>query len=131
MRRTGKAGLAKFVMGEREYLVAVRSVGGALSLITLHYNDEILAGLESPSAKEDLEPGEMSLLEKSVSGMVVEFKPDRYDDERRSRIHALLKMREKEHAVVQSPVVEEEEEGEGPADLVSMLKQSMERMKKR
>ena len=37
MNRTNKAGLAKFVLGEREYLVAVKSTGRALSLITLHY----------------------------------------------------------------------------------------------
>ena len=42
MRRTNKAGLAKFVLGEREYLVAVKSTEGALSLITLHYSEEIL-----------------------------------------------------------------------------------------
>ena len=34
MQRTNKAGLAKFVLGEREYLVAVKSTGRALSLIT-------------------------------------------------------------------------------------------------
>ena len=37
MRRTNKAGLAKFVLHEREYLVAVKSTEGALALITLHY----------------------------------------------------------------------------------------------
>ncbi len=42
MRRTNKAGLAKFVLGEREYLVAVKSTEGALALITLHYREEIL-----------------------------------------------------------------------------------------
>src|SRR5512133_350726 len=42
MRRTHKSGLAKFVLGEREYFVALQSTGGALSLIVLHYSDEIL-----------------------------------------------------------------------------------------
>ena len=42
MRRTNKAGLAKFVLHEREYLVAVKSTEGALVLITLHYREEIL-----------------------------------------------------------------------------------------
>ena len=43
MRRTNKAGLAKFVMGEREYLVAHQKYRrSALSLITLHYSEEIL-----------------------------------------------------------------------------------------
>src|SRR5512135_2862238 len=42
MRRTHKAGLAKFVLAEREYLVAVASRDGALVMTTLHYSDEIL-----------------------------------------------------------------------------------------
>ena len=42
MRRTNKAGLAKFVLREREYLVAIKSVQEALVLITLHYHEEIL-----------------------------------------------------------------------------------------
>ena len=42
MSRTNKAGLAKFVLHEREYLVAVKSTEGALALITLHYREEIL-----------------------------------------------------------------------------------------
>ena len=42
MRRTNKAGLAKFVLGEREYLIALKSKEGALTLIILHYSDEIL-----------------------------------------------------------------------------------------
>ena len=51
MRRTEKAGLAKFVLGEREYLVALKSTQGALSLITLHYSEEILPD-------EEIAPGE-------------------------------------------------------------------------
>src|SRR5512139_2950075 len=42
MRRTNKAGLARFVLHEREYLVAVKSTEGVLALITLHYPEEIL-----------------------------------------------------------------------------------------
>ena len=42
MRHTNKAGLAKFVLREREYLVTIQSTEGALTLITLHYSEEIL-----------------------------------------------------------------------------------------
>src|SRR5512147_1425656 len=43
MRRTNKAGLAKFVLAEREYLVAVIPRDEALALITLHYSEEVLS----------------------------------------------------------------------------------------
>src|SRR5512145_2541418 len=42
MRQTNRAGLATFVLAEREYMVAVKSTEGALCLVTLHYSDELL-----------------------------------------------------------------------------------------
>ena len=42
MHRTNKAGLAKFVLDEREYVVLILSRDGALAVSTLHYSDEIL-----------------------------------------------------------------------------------------
>src|SRR5512137_1081166 len=49
MHRTKKAGLAKFVLAEREYLVVVTPKDGALALTTLHYSEEVLPD-------EDLSP---------------------------------------------------------------------------
>ena len=60
MRRTRKAGIAKFVLGEREYLVAVRSAEGALSLVTLHYSEEILSDEEIAPSGGKIDPGEKS-----------------------------------------------------------------------
>ena len=58
MRRTNKAGLAKFVLAEREYLVAVKSTEGALELITLHYSDEILPDEDLAPKKGKIEAEE-------------------------------------------------------------------------
>src|SRR5512143_3554668 len=55
MRRTNKAGLAKFILGEREYLVAVKSTEGALALITLHYSEEILHDEDITPKEEKIE----------------------------------------------------------------------------
>jgi DNA end-binding protein Ku len=41
MERTGRAGIATFVMREREYLVAIFSRGGILCAETLRFDDEI------------------------------------------------------------------------------------------
>lgn len=135
MRRTDKAGLAKFVMGEREYLVAVKSMAGALSLITLHYSDEILPDTEIlPGA--DIAPkegpaasAEKDRMKKIIQGMTARFNPDRYANERREKIVKLLEKKMKKGATVEAPQVEEEE-GEGPADLVAALEESMRKLKK-
>ena len=129
MRRTNKAGLAKLVLGEREYLVAVKSTEGALALITLHYHDEILPheGIEPSEGK--IEAEEQSRIEKSIKKMMAEFNPGQYADRRREKILDLLKKKVKEQAQVEAPVAEEAE-GEGPPDLIAALEESMRQVRK-
>jgi len=128
LRRTNKAGLAKFVLRDREYLVAVKSMEGALALITLHYSEEILPHEDIAPKKEEIEPEEKSRMQKTIKKMIADFDPEKYADERRKRILDLLKKKAKEKAPVEAPEIEEE--GEGPADLVAALEESMRKMKR-
>jgi DNA end-binding protein Ku len=129
MRRTKKAGLAKFILGEREYLVAVKSTKGALSLITLHYSEEILSEEEIAPEEGTADSDEKSRLKKIIKGMTADFNPDKYVDKRREKIMKLLSKIAKEKAPVEAPEVEEEE-GEGPVDLIAALEESMRKVKK-
>jgi DNA end-binding protein Ku len=128
MRRTNKAGLAKFVLSEREYLVAVTSRDGALALTTLHYSDEILPDGDLSPKKGTIEAGEESRMKKSIEQMIEDFNPGKYADGRRKKIMDLLEAKVKEKALVEAPAIEEEE-GEGPADLVAALEESMRKVK--
>jgi DNA end-binding protein Ku len=56
------------------------------------------------------------------------FRPEKYSDERRSRVLELLKDK-MAHAVVTAPVAAEAE-AEGPADLVAALEEIMADMKR-
>lgn len=129
LRRTGKAGLAKFVLGEREYLVAVKSTEGALALITLHYDDEILSDDQIAPEGEAIDTEEKSRLKRIIKGMTTDFSPDKYADGRREKIVKILKKMAKETAPVEAPEVEEGE-GEGPVDLIAALEESMRKVKK-
>ncbi len=128
MRRTNKAGLAKFVLAEREYLVAVTSRDGALALTTLHYNDEILAGDGLSPKKRKIMAEDQSLLKKSIEHMIKDFDPGKYANQRRKKLLNLLEAKAKEKPPVEAPVVQEDE-GEGPADLVAALEESMRKVK--
>jgi len=128
MRRTNKAGLAKFVLAEREYLVAVTSKDGALALTTLHYSDEILPDEDLTPKKEKLEPEEENRMKESIERMIEDFNPGKYADGRRKKLMDLLAAKANEKALVEAPAVEEEE-GEGPADLVAALEESMRKVK--
>ena len=128
MHRTNKAGLAKFVLGEREYLVAVKSTEGALSVITLHYSEEILPDDEIVPKEEEIEAEEKSRMENIIKEMTSDFNPDKYADQRRQKILGLLEKKVKEKALVEAPEVEEEA-GEGPVDLIAVLEESMRKVK--
>jgi DNA end-binding protein Ku len=132
MHRTNKAGLAKFVLGEREYLVAVYSTGGVLSLITLHYSEEILSDEKIMPQTGEIEAAEKIRIKKIIKGMTADFDPDKHANERRKKIMTFLQKKEKKQALVEAPHVEEQEEGEGesPVDLVAVLEQSMRKVKK-
>jgi len=128
MGRTNKAGLAKFILAEREYLVAVTSKDGALALTTLHYSEEILPDGDLLQKKVSADPAEEARMEKSIKDMVADFDPGKYADGRRKKIRDLLDAKVKEHALVEAPAMAEKEE-EGPADLVAALEESMRKVK--
>ena len=130
MRRTNKAGLAKFVLAEREYLVAVTARDGALALTTLHYSDEVLSDEDISPKKARIEAEEESRMKKGIEKMLEDFDPGKYADGRRKKIMELLEAKLKERALVEAPAVEEEE-GEGPPDLVAALEESMRKVKSR
>ena len=129
MRRTNKAGLAKFVLGEREYLVAVKNTEGALSVVTLHYPEEVLSPEDIMPQEGSGDPEAERSMKETVGNMIVEFNPHKYADERRKKIVKLLRKKEKQMPPVEAPLIEEEE-GEGPVDLVAVLEESMRKVKR-
>ena len=129
MRRTNRAGLAKFVLAEREYLVAVKSTEGVLALITLHYSDDVLHAAEIPQGGGKFEAGEKNRMKKNIRDMMTDFDPAKYADERRQKVMDLLERKAREKAPVEAPTVEEAE-GEGPADLMAALMEAMREVKK-
>jgi len=114
MSRTGKAGLAKFVLAEREYVVAVKSVGGALALSTLHYSQEILLSDDIAPRHEKIGSEEKGRMKKIVKEMVSDFNPKMYADERRNKILKLLEKKAKKGLTVEAPQMAEAEGGGGP-----------------
>jgi DNA end-binding protein Ku len=95
MRRTNKAGLAKFVLAEREYLVAVTSRQGALALTTLHYSDEILSDEDIAPKKGKIEAEEESRMKRSIEQMIEDFNPGKYADGRRKKLMDILSAKAK------------------------------------
>jgi DNA end-binding protein Ku len=134
LRKTNKAGLAKFVLAEREHLVAVKSEDGALSLITLHYSGDILPAGELAPKEMTIESEAQRLVQREVKKIISDFAPEKYADLRRKRIVEYLRKKAEATAPVEGPAVEGREErgeGPGPPDLVAALREAMRAMKKK
>jgi len=128
MRRTNKAGLAKFVLAEREYLVAVTAKDHALALTTLHYQGDIVANEDYAPKAGAIDAAAERKMKTSIEEMLQDFDPTKYADTRRKKFMDLIEAKAKEKALVEAPAIPEEE-GEGPADLVAALEESMRKMK--
>jgi DNA end-binding protein Ku len=129
MRRTNKAGVATFVLDEREYLVLIMSRDGALAVTTLHYSDEILP--EGPAPAGEAPDEETNSIRKTIKRMMAGFSPEKYSNSRREKLLDIINKKEKRKIEVEAPEIEEEEEkAEGMADLMSALEKSMHTVKK-
>jgi DNA end-binding protein Ku len=129
MRRTNKAGLAKFVLAEREYLVAVMSREGALVLFTLHYSEEVLPEEEIAPKEGKPSASEKKRVRARIEKMMGNFDPGKYADARRDKIMALLRKKAGESPPVEPPATAEEE-GAGPPDLMAALEEAMRDVKR-
>lgn len=128
MRKSGKAGMAKFVLDEREYPVIVRCRDNALELHTLHYESEILAQDAPP--KEEPEASEVSRITAAIKKMSSDFKPEKYSDSRREKLMEILRKKTGTSAQVEAPDTGEDS-AEGMEDLMEALEKSMRSAKKK
>jgi DNA end-binding protein Ku len=129
LRHAGKAGLAKFVLHEREYVVAITSAGGALSVTTLHYSQDIIPDLgiaprETPTGADD-----RLRMRNIIKRMTAKFAPDKYADKRRQRLLDILKEKTRKKAAVVAPEAEQRAQT-GPPNLVAVLEASMRKGRK-
>jgi DNA end-binding protein Ku len=125
MEKSGRAGIATFVMREREYLVAILAEGGILRAETLRFTDEIRApqavGLppleKAPTTKLKQLRREIKKLQKK------KFDPSLLSDRHAQRLLDLVQHKLKSgENVVEIPEVEAAAEGAEIIDLMEIIK---------
>jgi DNA end-binding protein Ku len=110
MESTGKAGIATFVMREREYLVAIIAENGILRAETMRFADEIRSaedvGLPKPSR---VDRKDVRRLSKALAGLFEdELDPDELEDRRSREIEKLVQAKLNTGSdVVRAPAEEE------------------------
>src|SRR6266480_3352307 len=123
---TGKIGIAKVVISNREYLASVKPDGLFLVLDLMHFASEILSAdvLKNGSATA-VSDKELKMAQSLVESMSVDWEPDKYRDEYRTAMMEIIeqKAQHKEIAKRPAPAVR----ATNVVDLVKVLQESLNR----
>jgi DNA end-binding protein Ku len=100
LKRAGRAGIAKLVLRTRQHLCAVIPHGKALSLLILRFADELRGTSDLELPEENLKKlgvtsKELDMADKLISGMVGDWKPEKYRDDYRKDLLSLIHARAK------------------------------------
>jgi DNA end-binding protein Ku len=96
LAKTGKVGVAQFVMRNRESLCVLKPQGPGLALNSLRFASEIrsMEELSLPS-QEKITPSEVSLATKLIEGMSGKFDPVKYKDTYTEEVQKLIEAKAK------------------------------------
>jgi DNA end-binding protein Ku len=123
LAETGKVGIAKVVIRNKQHLAALRTWKDALVLETMYYADEVREP-DLPKLPR-LQRAEVEMATSLVENLSKPFRPDRYHDRYREELLDLNKAKAKGRKL---PEPEPEEEGE-VVDLMAALRESVARTK--
>ena len=116
------AGIAKFVMRDRQYLGALRVRDGVITLEQLYFADEIRPIDELKPSQVKVDKRELDMAAQLVESFTTKWKPEQYEDTYRDALCAIIEAKRKGKEVHVAPPVEEEE----TPDLLSALRASVE-----
>jgi len=128
MANMGRAGIATFVMRDKEYLIAIISEGGILRAETLRFHDEIRSpediGLPSPATADKTL---VARLKKQVDQLSTKtFSPEELADDTAQRLQELVEKKLDEGEDVVHPANLPTQETAQVIDLMQVLKRSLE-----
>lgn len=129
MTGTGKVGIGRFVLRTKEYLAALRPKDGALVISTLLFADEVVATAELDVATAaDTKPSEreVNMARQLVSSLTAEWEPEKYKDEYRQKVMALIEAKAEGNEIA---VPEQPERPAPVVDLMAALEASLARAK--
>ncbi|WP_040894973.1 non-homologous end joining protein Ku [Streptomyces griseoaurantiacus] len=127
LERTGRVGIATFVMRGRQYLTALRATERVLVLQTLHWADEVRdPGGELPELpSERVEGGkELDMAARLVETLSAPWEPARYHDTYQERVRELVRAKAEGQEVA---ATEEAPEATDVLDLMTALQGSIDR----
>ncbi len=97
LEETGKVGIAKVVIRNKQHLAALRTYEGVLLLETMYYADEVRdpQSLDGDIGSTRVQKAEVEMAKSLVENLSDTFKPEKYDDKYRKELLDLIKAKAK------------------------------------
>ena len=111
LAETNKAGIARMVMRDKEYLVVVRAKGPLLMLETMRFAEEVAK--EGPLADEaGVDPGhvdakQLKLAKQLIESLTLPFDPERHHNTHRAKVMALIEAKAAGEEIIAEPTTPE------------------------
>ncbi len=128
LEKSGRVAVAKFALRERERLISVKPLDGALVLNTLHWPEEIRSTEELDLPDVATNARELAMAEQLIEAMATPFEPEAFTDEYREAVQKVVRAKVEGREVIAAP---EPEARTAVVDLMSVLKASVEEAKKK
>ena len=97
MEASGKVAIGRFVMRNKQYTAAIRAEDGRLVMSTLAHADEVIdpGDIDELQGLDDVEVNdkEVAMAEALVDSLAADFEPEKYRDEYREEVMALIQMK--------------------------------------
>src|SRR6202163_1781751 len=122
---TGKIGIAKVVISNREYLAAVKPDGLFLVLELMHFASEVLTPEELTRPNTTLNDKELKMAQALIDSMSSDWEPEKYRDEYRTAMLEMIETKAKNKALPAAPVAPPR--STNVVDLVKVLQESLNR----
>ena len=124
LKQTGRVGVGKVVLRERQHLVAIESLDDHLMLTMVRFSDEIVEAPSMPAADRVKVPArDLKLATDLIGALAAEWKPEQYTDDYQENLQKVIKGKLKGKTITL-------EDGERPmsaevVDLAERLKASL------
>jgi DNA end-binding protein Ku len=122
---TGKIGIAKVVIANREYLAAVKPDGLFLVLELMHFASEVLTPEELNRPKTELNDKELKMANSLIESMSSDWQPNKYRDEYRDAVMEIIETKAKNKQLPPAPPAAPR--STNVVDLVKVLQESINR----
>lgn len=127
LKETGRWGIAKITMHNREHVVILRPSRTGLTLHTMYYADEVRSIDEFRTDGSLAKDAEIKVAAQLIDAMEAPFDPEKFKDNYREYLKAMIEAKVKGEDIVEAPAAEEL----APViDIMQALKTSLAALKK-